>query len=443
MSRPGRSCVWYPFTQMSETAAAPFLSIVRARGNYLYDERGRKYFDGVSSLWCNLHGHAIPEIVRAISRQAATLDHSTLLGLTHPWAEELGRRLVSIAPKGLSRVFYSDNGATAVEVALKMAYQHWQNRGEPHRTRFMSFRLSYHGDTMGAVSVGGLDIFHATFKPLLFKSVKVDPPYCYRCPLKLKFPSCRYKCLEAVESALKRHSRRLAAFVVEPKVLGAGGMIVQPPGYLARLARLCRKYNVPLIADEVATGFGRTGRMFACEHENVRPDFLCLAKGITAGILPLAATLTTERVYSAFLGRYEELKTFFHGHTFTGNPIGCAAALANLDYFKARQVLKTLPPKIRYFRDRLETLRGVSHVGDIRQAGLMVGIELVRNVSSREPYAWVEAVGRKVSARMREDGVLVRPIGNVLILAPPLSSTPAELSRLVAATRRGIQDVLA
>lgn len=432
------SAVWYPFTQMAETHRAAPLSICRGRGNDLYDTAGKKYFDGVSSIWCNLHGHGVPEITRAIQRQAARLAHSTLLGLTHPGAEALATRLTAIAPRGLSKVFYSDDGATAVEAALKMAYQFWRHRGEMRRTRFVSFRLGYHGDTLGAVSVGGVDLFQKTFRPLLFKSLKVDPPYCYRCPLNLKFSSCRYKCLEAVESALKKNRAGLAAFVVEPKVIGAGGMIVQPPGYLSRLSRLCKKYRVPLIADEVATGFGRTGRMFACDLESVRPDFLCVAKGLTGGTVPLAATLTTGRVYRAFLGRYEEAKTFFHGHTYTGNPIGCAAALANLDYFRRRRVLSKLPAKIAHLARNLQTLWDLPHVGDVRQAGFMVGVELVRNRKTREPYAWEEGVGRKVCRRLRDAGILLRPLGNVLVLMPPLSSTPAELTNLVQKTRRAI-----
>ena len=443
MSRSGNpSAVWYPFTQMSETQMRPPLSIARAKGNYLYDIQGKKYFDGVSSLWCNLHGHAVPEIVRAISRQAARLDHSTLLGLTHPPAETLARRLTAIAPRGLTKVFYSDDGATAVEVALKMVYQFWKQEGQPRRTKFVSFRLGYHGDTIGAVSVGGVDLFHSTFRPLLFKGIKVEPPYCYRCPLKLKFPSCRYKCLEPIESVLKTNQKQISAFVIEPKVIGAGGMIVQPPGYLSRLARLCKKYGVPLIADEVATGFGRTGQMFACEHESVRPDFLCLAKGLTAGTLPLAATLTTNRIYRAFLGRYQEAKTFFHGHTYTGNPIGCAAALANLDYFRRRRVLSKLAAKIRFFTGELETLRGLAHVGDIRQAGFMVGIELVRNRLTREAYPWEDGIGRKGCHQLRRHGILLRPLGNCLVLLPPLSSTPAELRTLVHKTRVSILEVV-
>lgn len=432
---------------MAETERAPFLSIVRGRGNYLFDESGRKYFDGVSSLWCNLHGHGVPEITRAIRRQAARLAHSTLLGLTHPGAELLAKNLVAIAPRSqgdmrLCRVFYSDDGATAVEVALKMAHQFWRHRGQARRARFLSFRLGYHGDTLGAVSVGGVDLFHKTFQPLLFKTVKVDPPYCYRCPLKLTFPSCRYKCLESVETALKKNQTHLAAFVLEPKVIGAGGMIVQPPGYVSRLARLCQKYGVPLIADEVATGFGRTGRMFACEHENVRPDFLCVAKGLTAGTLPLAATLTTSKIYRAFLGRYEEAKTFFHGHTYTGNPVGCAAALANLDYFRRRRVLEKLPQKISFLSAELEPLRRLWRVGDIRQAGFMVGIELVQDKITREAFAWEEGVGRRVCLRLRDHGILLRPLGNVLVLMPPLSSTPAELSSLVQKTRLSILETL-
>lgn len=437
-----RSCVWYPFTQMSETDRQPFTSIVRAKGNYLYDDRGRRYFDGVSSLWCNVHGHGVPSITRAIQRQSARLAHSTLLGLTHPGAETLARRLVDIAPPGLARVFYSDNGATAVEVALKMAYQYWRHNGQPRRTRFVSFRMSYHGDTLGAVSVGGIDLFHAAYGSLLFDSVKVDPPYCYRCPLRMRFPSCRHACLSAVECALQKHRRKICALVVEPMVIGAGGIIVQPPGYLSRLARLCRTYGVPLIADEVATGFGRTGRMFACEWENVRPDLLCVAKGITGGTLPLAATLATHRIYSAFLGRYEEMKTFFHGHTYTGNPIGCAAALANLDHFRRRRVLASLAPKIRVFSRTLSDLRPDRFVGDVRQAGMMAGVELVRDKNTCEPFAWEEGIGRRVCAEVRRHGIFLRPLGNVIVLIPPLSSTPAELVRLVDVTRASIRTVV-
>jgi adenosylmethionine-8-amino-7-oxononanoate aminotransferase len=387
----------------------------------------------VSSIWVNLHGHRKRALDRALTAQLTRIAHSTLLGLSNVPAIELARRLVGLAPPGLTRVFYSDNGSTAVEVALKMAYQYWQLRGGRFRskTSFLHLGEAYHGDTLGAVSVGGVPLFHARFKPLLFPTYEAHAPYCYRCPLGLTFPKCRLSCADGVEEILQQHHSRIAALIVEPMLLAAGGMITMPPGYLTRLRRLCTRYRILLIADEVATGFGRTGRMFACEHEGVKPDLMAVSKGLTGGYLPLAATLATERIYRAFLGRYDEFKTFFHGHSYTGNPLGCAVALANLDVFEQEQTLGRLKPKIAAFAGFLKPLREHPQVGDIRQIGLIAGIELVLNRATREPYPLAARMGMRVAEEARKLGLLLRPLGHVIVLMPPLSVSLNELKTMV------------
>jgi adenosylmethionine-8-amino-7-oxononanoate aminotransferase len=409
------------------------LIIERAQGSYLIDTEGRKYLDGTSSIWVNLHGHRHPALDRAVKRQLDKVAHSTLLGLSNIPAIELARELIKIAPQGLTRVFYSDNGSTAVEVALKMAVQYWQQRhpdaGPKHS--FLHLKLAYHGDTIGAVSVGNIELFHGRFKPLLFPTVEAEPPYCYRCPLRLSYPSCAMACLEPIEQLLKTRHRELAGFIIEPVMQAAAGMILHPPGYLRRIRELCTRYGVLLIADEVATGFGRTGKMFACRHEEVTPDLMAISKGLTGGYLPLAATLTTEEIYQAFLGRYDEFKTFFHGHSYTGNPLGCAAALASLEIFRRQRVLQSVKQKTGYLAQLLAPLKQSPHVGDIRQAGLMVGIELVRDQVGKEPYRLEERIGQRVAAAARERGLLLRPLGHVIVLVPPLSVSREELARMV------------
>jgi adenosylmethionine-8-amino-7-oxononanoate transaminase len=340
----------------------------------------------------------------------------------------------------LSRVFFSDNGSTAVEAALKMSFQYWRQRpgNSSGRNLFISIQNAYHGDTLGAVSLGGMDLFHRTYASLLFPALKAPSPYCYRCPLEKRYPECGLACAGEVETLLKEHAGRVAAVVVEPGMQAAAGMISLPRGYLEAIRQLCDRYGVHLIADEVATGFGRTGRMFACEHEGVTPDFLALAKGITGGYLPLAATLTTEEIYSGFLGEYQDLKTFFHGHSYTGNPIGCAAALANLEIFEKEKILEEIGAKTAYLARQLKSLYSIPSVGDIRQRGLMVGIELVRDRGSKSPFPWEEKVGIRVCQEARKSGVLLRPLGNVIVLMPPLSITRRELKRLVETVRQGI-----
>lgn len=431
--------VWHPFTQMRDWVAGDPLVIEAAEGNYLVDTDGRRYLDGVSSLWVTLHGHRRPEIDRAIREQLDRVAHSTLLGLANAPSIELAERLIQVAPPGLGKVFYSDNGSTAVEIALKIAFQYWSHRGRPEKKRFLSLSEAYHGDTIGSVSVGGIDLFHQIFRPLLFGAIHVPTPYWYRHPETSDPERCRDLCLEALERTLTEHAHEIAAFVIEPLVQGAAGMITQPRGYLRHAAELCRTHDVLLIADEVATGFGRTGSLFACTQEGVTPDLLCLAKGITGGYLPLAATLATDQVYEAFLGTYADRRTFFHGHTYTGNPLACAAAIASLDIFERDRVLEHLAPKIETLSSLLAAEVGpLEHVGQIRQRGFMVGIELVRDRARKDPYPFEAAIGARVCAAARRHGVLLRPLGPVIVLMPPLSTTTADLDDLVGATRAAI-----
>jgi len=434
-----RRYVWHPFTQMRDWEAEEPLIIERGRGSWLYDVLGKRYLDGVSSLWVTVHGHRKKEIDDAIKAQLGKVAHTTMLGLTHPSAVELARRLVETTPDGLGRVFYSDSGSTAVEVAIKMAFQYWRHMGEEGRTRFLCLDEAYHGDTIGSVSVGGMALFHGIFGPLLFDTVKAPVPYCYRCPMGLTYPGCGIVCAEKLGELMEAHAGELAGLVIEPMVQGAAGMITQPPGYLKKVREYCDRYGVLMIADEVATGFGRTGKMFACEHEGVTPDIMCLAKGITGGYLPLAATMTTSKIYDAFKADYSELKTFFHGHTYTGNPLACAAAIANLDIFEEEKTLEKLQGKIGLLSERLEKLARLPHVGEVRQRGFMVGIELVRDKKTKEPYPLAEKRGIRTIMEARKRGVIIRPLGNVIVLMPPLSISMRELGRLLKVTGESIK----
>jgi adenosylmethionine-8-amino-7-oxononanoate aminotransferase len=415
--------------------------ITEGRGSYLKDMYGKWYMDGVSSLWVTVHGHGKKEIDDAIKNQVDKISHSTLLGLTHPQAATLAEMLIKIVPKGLSRVFYSDSGSTAVEIGLKMAYQYWQLNGKKNKKSFLSLHNAYHGDTIGALSVGGIDLFHNIFSPLLFNTFQVPSPYCYRCELGKQFQTCKMLCLEKMEALLKKRHEEIAAIIIEPLVQGAGGMLVSPPGYLKGVKRLCRKYKVLMIADEVATGFGRTGRMFACEHENISPDILCLAKGITGGYLPLAATITTEKIYRQFLGTYKDFKTFFHGHTYTGNQLACSAAIASLTVFKKEKTIRNMQKKISTLEKALQPIAQLPHVGEVRQKGFMVGIELVKNKKSKDPYPLEKRMAWQVCNRAREKGLLIRPLGDVIVLMPPLSISLQELKSLVRITAEAITEV--
>ncbi|HEV8540000.1 MAG TPA: adenosylmethionine--8-amino-7-oxononanoate transaminase [Nitrospiraceae bacterium] len=436
-----RTFLWHPFTQMREWEQDVPLIIERGQGSYLIDTDGRRYLDGVSSIWVNVHGHRHPALDRALRRQLGKIAHSTMLGLSNRPAIELGRALIRLAPKGLTRVFYSDDGSTAVEVALKMALQYWQQRVPAVRSKrtFLHLQLGYHGDTVGAMSVGGVELFQGRFRPLLFRSYAAEAPYCYRCPLGLSYPTCTMRCIESVEAILKRRHQDIAALIIEPLVQAAAGMVIAPPGYLTKIRALCTQYHVLLIADEVATGFGRTGRMFACDHEGITPDLMAVSKGLTGGYLPLAATLTTDAVYQAFLGDYGEWKAFFHGHSYTGNPLACAVALANLDVFRRERTLNRMKDGIRLLRRLLRPLSEFKHVGEVRQCGYMVGLELVRDRSSRTPYPLEDRMGHRVAMEARRRGLLLRPLGNVVVLMPPLSMSLRDLRRMVAIVTVAIQ----
>jgi len=425
-----RRYIWHPFTQMSEWEKEIPVIIERGQGVYLFDIHGHRYLDGVSSIWVNLHGHRKTGLDRAIKNQLNRIAHSTLLGLTNVPAIRLARKLIELSPPGLTKVFYSDNGSTAVEVAVKIALQYWAHRRKPEKTKFLSLVNAYHGDTIGAVSLGGIDLFHGAFSPLLFQTFKIGAPYCYRCFLHQTYPECRLACAEEVEKVLALRHSEIAAVVVEPMVQAAAGMLTWPAGYLSRIRDLCTRYGVLLIADEVFTGFGRTGKMFACEHEGVSPDVMAVAKGLTGGYLPLAATLVTGDIYDTFLGAYREFKTFFHGHSYTGNQLGCAAALANLEIIQSDRVLQKLQHKIEAMRRFLKPLNRHSHIGDIRQIGLVAAVELVKDRATREPYPLEERRGHRVGREALKRGMIIRPLGNVVPLLPPLSVTIPELKKM-------------
>jgi adenosylmethionine---8-amino-7-oxononanoate aminotransferase len=425
--------LWHPFTQQREWERDQDLTIItKGKGTYLYDAKGKRYLDGVSSLWCNVHGHQVPEIDRAIQNQLKKIAHSTLLGASNEPAILLAEKLVKLAPKGLTRVFYSDSGSEANEIAMKMAFQYWQQvkPARPKKNLFLTVREGYHGDTIGSVSLGGIDLFHGIFGKMLFKTLKVKSPHQYS-SRKVSNEKWLKDCVREAEGMFRRYGSRMAAVHMEPLIEGAGGMLVHPWGYLKAIRRLCDRYQVLLILDEVATGFGRTGTLFACEQEGVRPDILCLAKNLTAGYLPVAATLTTEKVYKAFLGTFGSFRTFYHGHTFTGNQLGCAAALANLELIEKKSFLRGVEEKSRMLQDLIEPLGAHPHVSDIRLRGLMGGIELVKNKKTGEPYPYERKMGYRVCAEAKKRGVLMRPLGNVVVLMPPLVISKKDLSYLI------------
>lgn len=433
--------VWHPFTQMQGWVEEDPLIIESGEGRHLIDDRGNRYLDGISALWCNIHGYRVPEIDQAIRDQLDRIGHTTLLGQASVPSIEFAARLAAIAPKGLTRVFYSDAGATAVEAALKMAIQYWYQVGRPEKRRFVTLGEAYHGDTIGSVSLGYSQLFHKAFSPLLFERIEIPTPYGYRAPAGYTDATWAEHCIETAERILREKGAEIAAVVIEPVMQGAAGMIAQPKGFLARLAAACKANDVLLICDEVATGFGRTGTLFAVESEGVAPDIMTVAKGITGGYLPLAATLATDRIYEAFLGPHESGRTFFHGHTYTGNPLACAAALASLELFEKNRVIEKLQPKIGYLTRRLAEIAELPHVGEVRQRGFMVGIELVKDRSTKEPFPYSRRIGHEVILRARSQGVILRPLGNVIVLMPPLAITEEELALLCDVTLRSIDEV--
>ena len=427
--------LWHPFTQMQDWLTEDVVIIERGDGCYLIDTAGNRYIDGTASMWTNVHGHNHPELNTALKAQLDKIAHTTLLGYSNIPAIQLAQKLVEITPTGLNKVFYSDNGSTAVEIALKMVYQYWQHKGKPQRKLFIHFDNAYHGDTIGAMSVGGIDSFHTTFDSLLFKGVRVFAPEMYRSPRDADASgdntAVKTRWLNAVEDALSENAGQVAGIILEPLIQGAGGMLIAPKGFLKELAVLAKRWKVLLIVDEVMTGFGRTGKMWACEHENVTPDILCTAKGLAAGYLPLAATLTTDDLYNAFLGEYGDLKTFFHGHTFTGNPLACAVALENIAIFERENLLSQLQPTIEHFRNRLQEFYRLPHVGDVRVCGLAAGVELMKNPEAHTPYPFEEKVGIRVCKEVLARGAMLRPLVNTIVLMPPLGIPIAELDSLL------------
>jgi adenosylmethionine-8-amino-7-oxononanoate aminotransferase len=440
--------VWHPFTHMQQWLADDHqpLIITAAEGMYLIDSDGTRYLDGVSSLWCNVHGHRVPEIDNAIRTQLDKVAHTTMLGLASEPAIFLAERLIQIAPRGLAKVFYSDAGATATEIAFKLAAQYWFNTGKPEKNEFIGFTEAYHGDTVGAMSVGRTAAFHKPYFPLLFKVHYAPTPFPYRTKNRegSYFSSKRALnewCLENLEMMLRQHAPRVAAVCIEPIVQGAAGMIVHPSGFLRGVRELCDKYEVLLIADEVAVGFGRTGKMFACEHEDVSPDIMCVAKGISGGYLPLAATLGSQKIFDAFLGEPWEGKTFFHGHTYTGNPLACAAALASLELFEKNDLVRAVQRKFEELAAMLEPLKALPHVGDIRQKAFMVGIELVADKETRQPFDPKRRLGAEVCARIRRHGVILRPLGDVIVIMPPLAMETGDLRKVVDAVAAEVREI--
>ena len=437
LARWDRDHVWHAFTQMREYEP---LLIEAGQGSWLVDTSGNRYLDGSASMWCNVHGHRHPRLDAALAAQAAKVAHTTNLGLSNPTTVEFARRLVEIAPPGLEKVFFSGDGSSAIEAALKMAFQFWLQATppEPRRTRFVAIGEAYHGDTLGAIGVGGVDRFTAMFAPLTFAAIRLPSPGGPD-PATGRPPPALGAALAAVEQVLETHRGEIAALVMEPLVQMAAGIYVHPPGFLRGVRDLTARHDVLLILDEVATGFGRTGTMFACQQEDVTPDLLCLAKGLTAGYLPMAATLATERVWNAFLGDHADRRTFFHGHTYGGNPLAAAVGLASLEVFRDERVLESLPPKIARLREHAERLGRLDHVGAVRQCGLVAGLELVADKAAGTPYSWREQRGTRACLAARQHGALLRQLGDVVVLMPPLCVALDELDHLAAAAEAGIR----
>lgn len=430
--------VWHPFTQMKEHD--PIL-IERARGVWLYDDKGNKYIDGVSSWWVNTLGHSNDRLNRALYEQAQTMEHVIFSGFTHKSAIELAQKLVELTCERLTKVFYSDNGSTAVEVALKMAYQYWQHKGKTEKSKFIAFENSYHGDTIGAVSVGGVDLYHKVYKPLLFEIFQGKSPYCYRCPEKKNQDCCNVECLNSVEKILKERHKEVAGVIIEPLVQCAGGMIIYPPKHLKRLRELCDEYNVLLILDEVATGFYRTGKLFAHQYTEIEPDIMCIAKGITAGYMPLAATLASDEIYNAFYDDWDKIKTFFHGHSYTANPLATRVALENLKILEEENIEEVVIKKSLFLKEELEKLRSLKYVGDVRTIGMIGAVELVEDKAAKKSFDPHLRIGTKIYKRALELGAVLRPLGDIIYFMPPYVIENTELKLLVDIAKQAISEL--
>jgi len=442
MIRDDLSFNWHPYTQMKDHETNPPIYIKYAKGIKLYDAFGNWYYDTISSWWCNLHGHRHPKIIEAIKNQLKKIDHIMFAGFTHCSAIELSKKLVEIAPKGIKRVFYSDNGSTAVETAIKMSVQYWANKGYKNKNKIISLDMAYHGDTVGAMSLSGVDLFNKVFSPLFFKTYKIPTPYCYRCPFGKERESCSIDCIEPLKKLLKKRSEEICAIILEPLLLGAAGMIIYPKEYLKKVYQLAKKYNIHLIADEVATGFGRTGKMFAVEHAKISPDFICLSKGLTNGTMAFAATLTTEEIFMAFFDDYEKKKTFYHGHTFTANPIACSVALANLEIFKSEDPLNNALKISLLLRKELSRFRNLPNVGDVRFIGTVGAIELVKDKKTKEQFGFKERIGYKIYREGLKKHLILRPIGNVVYFYLPLCTKEKQLNEILSDAYEIISSVM-
>ncbi len=431
--------IWHPYTQMKDFEDRELLFIHRAEGVFLWDVYGNRYYDTISSWWCILHGHGHPTIKGHIRRQLDRLEQIHFAGTTHEGPIRLVEGLNPLLPGPLRRFFFSDNGSTANEVALKMSLQYWKQTGQPERERFVSLERGYHGDTIGTISLGGVPAFEGPFQAVTFDSYKVPAPYCYRCPAGKEQGSCALECTAPLEELLEKQGSTIAAMILEPMLMGAGGMIVYPAGYLKRVEELCRACGCHLILDEVATGFGRTGRMFAMEHAGVVPDFVCLSKGITGGFLPLAVTVTTDEIYDAFYADYSEGKTFFHGHTFTANPLAAAAAVGSLEVFREEFVMERLPARVERLQEGARALAGLQLVGDVRGIGMVAAFELVADKGSRAPFDPAKRAGFQVYLEGLKRGVILRPLSDVIYLFLPLCTTRQQIEDILDRTASSIE----
>ncbi len=435
MEKLDKEYLWHPYTQMKDWMSQDVFIVERGEGFHLVDVRGRRVLDGVASIWCNVWGHGKRELVEEIKRQTEVLQHSTLLGMSNVPAVRLAERLAKISPGNLKRVFYAENGASAVEIALKIALQFWRNQGEDRRV-FVTIENGYHGDTAGAMSVSGTEFFFSTYKPLLFESVKAPSPYCYRCPRK----ECDEFCLHELAKAVEKDD--VAAVIMESMVQMAGGGIVYPPGYMREVEKICRENDVLLILDEVATGMGRLGKMFACEHENVVPDILVLGKMLSGGYLPLSAVLTSERIFEAFLGEYHEGKMLAHGHTFTGNPICCAVALKNLELYESERLLENVNERSQELKEWVEKMEDCKIVGDVRSLGLFAAIELVKDKETKEPFTAEDGINYRITEYAMQKGVFLRPIVNIMFIVPPLAVDEQTLEKILGAASFVVERLL-
>lgn len=433
--------IWHPCSQMKDYEGFPPIIIERGEGPFLYDTEGKSYLDAVSSWWVNLFGHSNKRINRAIARQVDNLEHVIFANFSHKPAIELAERIVKITPEGLNKVFFADNGSSAVEVAIKLSFQYFQQVGKPKKTKFIAITDAYHGETLGALSVGAIDLYSKIYNPLLLNTFKVEGPDCFRCKYGLNRKNCNAECFEHMERTIEENHEKIAGAIIEPMVQAAAGMKIYSPVYLRKLRNICDKYDIHFIADEIAVGFGRTGKMFACEHAEVSPDIMCVSKGLTAGYLPLSLTLMTDRIYDAFYDEYATLKAFLHSHSYTGNPIGCAVACETLNIFEDENIIEENKLKSQMIKEKIEEkLMDIPYFGEFRQLGMIGAVELVIDKETKEGFDWKERVGYKIYKRALEHGVLLRPLGNVIYFMPPYVVTEEEIDLMIDVARKSIKE---